>query len=173
MPGLSRAAAYGGDKRIRGVPGQGIRHSAVAQRQLSTARRFVKCVDSMFSRLREDFGSTRLLSYGETTVSFCNTPDRRDDISGARLAGGTGHDHAVGIQDERGGRTHDTEPAYEIEVVFGIQLDVTNPRHHGRHLAKHAAGRPAWCTERAGELEQRRRLTERLGDVAAADRFAH
>ena len=73
----------------------------------------------------------------------------------------------VGVEDQRGRRAQDAQPAHQLEVVLGVDLDVDHPGHRGGDVGQHAAGRAAGGTERGGELQQRGPLPQLVLEVGA------
>ena len=78
---------------------------------------------------------------------------------------GADDDAAIGIEHERRRGPPDTEAAYELEVVLGVDLEVDDARHHRRHVGQDPPRRAARCAEGAGELEQGGALPQRTRQV--------
>src|ERR1041385_3654239 len=63
-------------------------------------------------------------------------PQRRDDLFVARLPGRPPHDPPVGVEHQHGGRLENVEPAYEVQVLLGVDLDVGDAGDDAGHLSE-------------------------------------
>ena len=78
----------------------------------------------------------------------------------ARRPGRPGDLLPAAVQHERGGRPQHADPADQVEVVLGVDLDVGDTGDGGRDVGQHPSGRAAGRAEGGAELQQRGPLTE-------------
>ena len=69
----------------------------------------------------------------------------------------------VGVEDQRGRGAHHSEAPDQVEVVLGVDLDVSDAGDDAGDVLEHPAGGPARRAERRGELQQRGSLAELVG----------
>ena len=140
-------------------------------RHRSTARRFVSTCPDMPARVG-DSGCP-----GHRNVRMLGRPSHLEDArhgiaspsaaSTSALRGtpaGAPHDPAGRVEHEHGRGPQDVQPADQVEVRLGVDLDVASrPSHHAGDLAEHPPGRPAGLAERGGELDEGGPLAELAG----------
>ena len=134
-----------------------MRHSAERTRQWSTARRLVSMVEDMSPAVRSALGGPETPSrHVDTDVRPMWTPQtarpsvaRTRPCDGARLARETSTPPRV--EHQGGRRAEDAEPADQVEVLLGVDLDV-----HARR-----ARRPATSPRTGGSRGRARRTRRR------------
>jgi hypothetical protein len=79
-----------------------------------------------------------------------------------RSAGG---DDTVAIQEEDGRGAPDVKSANQVQVAFGVYLDMSDARNDLGDLAEHPARRAAWLAERRRKLQEGGPLPQLRTDV--------
>jgi hypothetical protein len=79
-----------------------------------------------------------------------------DHVGGAGLPDRPADDRPVGVEDEHGRRPDDAEGPDQLQVLFGVDLDVAHARNHARHSGEHPTRGATGLTEGGGELDQGR-----------------
>ena len=96
-------------------------------------------------------------------VSRCdNGSEYGPDIGRPKRPGGTGHDAAVGVQEQHGRCSPHTEVTHQVEVRLGIDLDVRDTLDSLADLRQRLSGLPARSAEGGREVHHRRPLAEHL-----------
>lgn len=81
-------------------------------------------------------------------------------IGRPKRTGGAGHDAAVGVQEQHGRCTPDTDVTDQVEIRLGIDLDVRNAFDTLADLRQCLSGLPARSAEGGREMHHRRPLAE-------------
>src|SRR5258708_12844963 len=67
---------------------------------------------------------------------------RRDHVRFARLPAATAHDPAVSAKHQHGGRAQNVQLADQIEVRFGVNVEISNTFHHPDPITHHPTSPP-------------------------------
>lgn len=93
---------------------------------------------------------------------------RSDHVRFARLPAATAHDPAVSGKHQHGGRAQNVQLADQIEVRFGVNVEMSNTLRHRGHISQDPASRPARRAKGRRELEQRGPLAKRVAELLTA-----
>jgi hypothetical protein len=87
-----------------------------------------------------------------------SSADRSNNVGFSGLAASPPYDRPVSRQHENSRRTQHVQLPDQVEPGFCIDLDMSNALSHSGYVGQDPACSPAWRTERARELQQRRPL---------------
>lgn len=99
--------------------------------------------------------------------------EHREDVGLPGQPGRADDDSPVGAEHQRGRGPADPDPAHQVQMRLGVDVDLRHAVYQGGYVGEHPPGRPAGRAERGREVDQRCPAAQRHAEVVSTEPAEH